>query len=164
MWKIGIRSGLITVLALVICHRVAEALELSPMWWTALEYAVFALSIYAAHCYYRKAAQCSALTYKQGIQLGSIVSFAAGVISGGCTYVVAACTPGFSERLACLCQQALQARGVAENRATEIAMQIQHKATPAVMAVAQCMAFCMLGLVLSLLVALMSKKRDFSTD
>lgn len=71
MWLIGIRSGIITLLALIAYILLVQLVELKNSILGHLEHVVFALGIYSAHYYYKQAKD-GVIAYKEAIQVGMI--------------------------------------------------------------------------------------------
>src|SRR4051794_18848477 len=71
MWLIGIRSGIITLLALIAYTLLVQVLHIKNPILGHLDHIVFGLGIYSAHYYY-KHANNGFVSYKQGIQVGMI--------------------------------------------------------------------------------------------
>ncbi|MHB9148145.1 MAG: DUF4199 domain-containing protein [Candidatus Amoebophilus sp.] len=87
MWLIGIRSGIITLLALIAYTLLVQVLNLKNSILGHLEYAVFTLGIYSALFYYKNANNGS-ITYMQGLQVGMIAVLFTSVVISVLTYVM----------------------------------------------------------------------------
>ncbi|OJW68554.1 MAG: hypothetical protein BGO68_01240 [Candidatus Amoebophilus sp. 36-38] len=85
MWLIGIRSGIITLLALIAYKLLVQTLSISNSFLGHLEHIVFGLGIYSAHYYYRYANK-GTMSYKQGIQVGMITVLFTSLIASLLTY------------------------------------------------------------------------------
>ena len=87
MWLIGIRSDIITLLALIAYTLLVQVLNLKNSILGHLEYAVFTIGIYSALFYYKNANNGS-ITYIQGLQVGMIAVLFTSVVISVLTYVM----------------------------------------------------------------------------
>jgi hypothetical protein len=87
MWLIGIRSGIITLLALIAYTLLVQIFGLKNSILGHMEYTVFGLGIYSAMFYY-KSANNNTITYKQGLQVGMIAVFFTSIAVSVLTYIM----------------------------------------------------------------------------
>ncbi len=165
MWTVGIKSGIITVLGLVVYGLVAEVVGLQYPSRGSLEYIVLALGIYSGHYYY-KAANQGAMTYKEGLQLGLIVATSTGLINGLLVYLYARHKGSiFTKRLISNVQEALQQMGTDDFKIKEILQIMQQYVTPGFLLFGTLVSTALLGFLFTLAIAAFSKnpKENSST-
>lgn len=157
MWTIGLKSGIITFLGLI-----AYGLLL-PSLGTGLEYVVLALGIYSGHYYY-KASNDGLMSYRQGLQLGLIVSAFTGFINGFIIYLYTQhADPSWIEQLSKNLQNILQKKGVASPMIEEVGQLMQHM-SPAHLGIGIFLSTVLLGFALTLVVTAFSKSSQKTTS
>jgi hypothetical protein len=156
MWLIGIRSGIITVLALIAYGLLVDLLHLQASIWGHLELIVLALGIYSSHYYYKQAHQ-GYMTYGQGLQIGLMVVAFTGVVSGISSYLVSKfLDPGFIKRLVASLQIGLEQPGSPEVNQRLLAL-MESSLTPQALSIFTCLFTCLVGFILNLLIAAFTK-------
>lgn len=156
MWIIGIKSGVITVLGLMVYGLIVPMMGLQPSLWGGLEYVVLALGIYSGHYYY-KAANNGLMTYKQGLRLGLIISAFTGLVNGLIIYLHTQLSdPSLIEKLTKNVQSALQQKGIDEAMIEKVVQSMQHM-TPGFLLLGTFISTVLLGFVLTLVVAAFSR-------
>lgn len=157
MWSIGIKSGIITVLGLILYGLAVQMIGLQYPLQGSLEYLVLALGIYSGHYYY-KAAHQGLLTYKEGLKLGLIVVAFTGLLNGLLVYLYAR-DQGliFIKQLTSKVQEALQQMGTDENSLEEIVQLLQQHATPGLLLLGTLFSTILLGFILTLVIATFSR-------
>jgi Protein of unknown function (DUF4199) len=157
MWLIGIKSGIITVLALIAYGLLVDLLHLQASIWGHLELIVLALGIYSSHYYYKQAHQ-GYMAYGQGLQIGLMVVAFTGVVSGISSYLVSKfLDPGFINRLVSSLQVGLEQSGLPEDNQRLLAL-MESILTPQTLSIFTCLSTCLVGFILNLLIAGFTKR------
>jgi hypothetical protein len=157
MWLIGIRSGIITILALIAYGLLVDLLHLQASIWGHLEQIVLALGIYSGHYYYKQAHQ-GYMTYVQGIQIGSIVGAFTGAVSGISTYLVSKfLDPGFIKRLIASVEAALKQPGLQKASSQKVLAFMETALTPQTLSILIFLSTCLVGFILNLVIAAFTK-------
>ena len=157
MWLIGIKSGLITVLGLMAYGLLAPMIGLQAPPWSSLAYGVLALGIYSGHYYY-KVANSGAMTYRQGLKLGLIVSVFTGLIQGSTIYLYTAFAgAAYLQQLTASVLKALQQKGVAASTLQEVAQCMEHM-TPAFFFFGTLGSTVLLGFAFTLVIAALARQ------
>ncbi len=157
MWRIGIKSGIITVLGQVIYGLLVQTLGWQHPLWKGMEYVVFSLGIYSGHCYY-KAANKGLMTYQKGLKLGLIVSSFTGLTNGIILYLYTKyANPLFIDQLRQSTKEVLR-QGGTNSPAIEKAIQSLHYITPEILLLWNFIGAVFVGLILTFFVSLLSRK------
>lgn len=157
MWLIGIRSGIITVLALIAYGLLVDLLRLQASIWGHLELTVFALGIYSSHYYYKQAHQ-GYMTYGQGIRIGLMVVAFTGIVIGISSYLVSKfLDPGFIKQSIASLQVGLEQSGVSEDNRRLLAL-MESSLTPQTLSILTCLSTYLVGFILNLLIAAFTKR------
>ncbi|XWN35068.1 MAG: DUF4199 domain-containing protein [Roseivirga sp.] len=153
MWSIGIKSGVITVLGLLAYGLVVQTLGWHHPLLENLAYGVMALGIYSGHYHY-KAARQGLMTYREGLQLGLIVSAFVGIVQGLLIYVHTKYIDlAFIDQLMASIQVALQKRNLDEASVATSVRFLQQYVTPFLLSISTSVSTVLMGLVLTLIIA-----------
>lgn len=159
MWIIGLKSGIITFLGLIVYGLLIPSFGGSG---GGLEYLVIALGIYSGHYYY-KAANDGLMSYSQGLKLGLIIVSLTGFINGLIIYFATKHTdPALLEKLMENVQKVLQKKGVGEPMIEEVGRLMQHM-SPALLGIGTFASTVLLGFAMTLLVSAFARSSKNST-
>ncbi len=159
MWSIGIRSGIITVLALVAYGLLVQTFNLQTSVWGNWEYIIFALGIYSGHYFYKQANK-GYMTYGQAVQVGSMVAAFTGIISGVASYLVSQFVdPGFINRLLITIRVIFQQQNQEEQYIRWLDW-LETNLNPISFGILVGGSMCLTGLILNLVVAIFTKSNQ----
>lgn len=157
MWSIGIRSGIITILFIIIYGLIIQTIQLQSAVWSNLVYLALALGIYSGHYYY-KSANNGYMTYRQGVQVGAIVVGFTALVSGMSTYaVVKYIDPLLIERILAQIRILLQQNQFKEESMQEFIYFIAATITPGFLSTIIFFTILLIGLILDLIIAVFSR-------
>jgi len=154
MWTIGIKSSIITVLGLI-----AYGLLVQTMGGTHLlpENLVGGIGIGLGICsshYHYKAARQGQMTYREGLQLGLLVSGGVGIVQGLLIYAYTKYIDlNFIDQLIATAEAALQQRHLDATVVEASVRLMQQYVTPAFLLVAHLSSTIVLGLAWALFIA-----------
>lgn len=164
MGLIGIKSSIITLLAILAYGLLVQLLGIQTTIWGHLEQLVFALGIYSGPYYYKHANK-GCMTYSQGVQIGLIVVAFTGLISGLLTYVVSQfIDPGFIKRLLAGIQQALQQDYLKPENNQQFMELLEAHLTPLSLLAMIVVTTCLTGFIWTLIIAYFSKSDQQKAD
>jgi len=162
-WSIGIKSGIITLLALMLYGLIIQVGGFTYSILGNLEYILLILGIYSSHHFY-KSANGGIMSYGQGIKLGLIVMLFIGSITGIVNYVyVRFIDPDLLTTLANKMQEMLQNKGLDKASIEETMRQLKSYLTPKSIALLTPLIVVAIGFVLTLIIALFSKSKPKTT-
>jgi hypothetical protein len=82
----SILSAIITILMLIIYALLSQSSDYISANFKNIEYIIFPLGIYSGHYFYKRKNN-NLMSYSQGIQIGIIISFFCGIITGLFNYL-----------------------------------------------------------------------------
>eukprot|EP01132_Coremiostelium_polycephalum_P000304 gene304-393_t len=160
MWLIGIRSGIITLLAFIAYTLLVSLLNLHATLLGKLGYLVFGVGIYSA-LYYYKHANRGVISFRQGLQVGMIAVLFVSCVTSSLTYIMlnkygTHLTPEILERL----KKTLQHLFGQDPDVQQALPWIETLLTPACLACLNFLSVFLLGNICTVLVALCARTRQ----
>jgi len=158
MWLIGIRSGIITILALIVYGLLIQTLQLQSSIWSNLGPVVFAIGIYSGHYYYRYANR-GYMSYSEGVQVGLIVVAFTGIVSGLLSYGVAKFVdPNFTRLIRENIKLSLQQNQPNEEKVQALTHLLDAYVTPEFLLVIIPLTTLLVGFIFNLVIAAFTKR------
>lgn len=159
MWSIGIKSGAITVLLLVVYSATLQLAGWGQSSWGNIEYILFVVGIYSAH-YYFKRANGGLMTYREGLKLGLIVTGIVGFFIALSNYVqVRYIDPEMLPKLAEALRKGLEQRGLNDSTVTQVSNYIETSLHPSSFFWATMLLLGIFGTLITLVVTAFTRSK-----
>lgn len=159
---IFIKSGVITILLMLIWTIITYSVSIQNQFATLLQYLFFALGIYSSHYFYKK--EYKYMPYIEGIKLGFGVSTIVGAFYGIMVYI-ALKFDGKKTVLKTMklkISEALKAKGIDDVTIQSFINKVDLFVTPIKSAIFIFALMLIIGIIFSFIISIFSKKNNYN--